>query len=93
MTSKEMLVAQLHLLQQMSAVRGRPAHTRCGQDHSSPNDRTSLPRPADAYLVELSPDSSNPGYISASYVDVSGTTHQEVCVGAAQRANDTPQHL
>lgn len=27
---------------------------------------------ADAYLVELSPDSDNPGYINASYVDVSG---------------------
>ena len=28
--------------------------------------------PADAYLVGLSPDSDNPGYINASYVDVSG---------------------
>ena len=28
--------------------------------------------PADTYLVGLSPDSDNPGYINASYVDVSG---------------------
>ena len=42
-----------------------------GQRKCCATDPFFLPSPADAFLVELSPDSANPGYINASYVDVS----------------------
>ena len=48
--------------------------------------------------MELSPDSANPGYINASYVDVSAEWrssigrvpwHHSVCRGTTQCAEDT----